>query len=121
MSLHIHNRNNLFKMLEENVPFSAIDAALDTGSIELLGGFERVPPSDNPAWIIVVTSKRGTIWNVVLTPHESPIRISTWTIQRIPWEHWVGKTDRDPGIYDGDHPIEYEKRKQKARATNGYK
>ena len=119
--LHIRNRNDLFTILEENSPSPAISNALDTGGIELLGGFERVPPSDNPAWIIVVTSKRGTIWNVVLTLHASSRRVSTWMVQRIPWEHWVGKTDRDPGIYDGDKPIEYEKRKRKARITNGYK
>ncbi len=118
--LHIRNRNDLFKILEERSPSPAINAALDTGGIELLGGFKRVPPSDNPAWIVVITSRRKTVWNVVLTIHEHSARVSTWIVQRIPWEHWVGKTDRDPGIYDGDNPIEYEKRKQKARVTNGY-
>ena len=119
--LHIHNQNDLLKILEEKPPSPAISAALDTGKVELLGGFERVPPSDNPAWVVVVTSKRGSVWNVVLTIHDHLRMVSTWTVQRIPWEHWVGKTDRDPGLYDGDNPIEYEKRKQKARITNGYK
>jgi len=118
--LHIRNRNDLFKILETDPPRPAIGAALVTGSTELLGGFKRVPPSNNPAWIVTVTSKRGTVWNVVLTVHEHPPRVSTWTVQRIPWEHWVGKTDRNPGIYDGDHPIRYAKRKLMARIANGY-
>ena len=119
--MYIGNRNDLFKILEENSPSPAISAALDTGGIELLGGFEKVPPSDRSAWIVVVTSRRKSVWNVVLTVYEHPARVSTWVVQRIPWEHWIGKTDRDAGIYDGDNPIEYEKRRQKARKTNGYK
>ncbi len=118
--IHIHRRNDLFKILEEHSPSPAISTALDTGRIELLGGFEKVPPSDNPAWIVVITSRRGTVWNIVLTLHEQPPRVSTWIVQRIPWEHWVGKTDRDPGIYEGDKPIEYEKRRAHARKVNGY-
>ena len=118
--MRIRNRNSLFKILEGKPPSPAISAALDTGGVELLGGFERVPPSDNPAWIIVVTSRRGTVWNIVLTLHGPPVRVSIWIVQRIPWEHWVGRTDRDPGMYDGDHPIEYEKRMLHARKSNGY-
>ena len=118
---HIHKRNDLFKVLEEKSPTGAISTALDTGGAELLEGFRSIPPSPLPGWIIVVTSKRGTVWNVVVTAHENPPRFTTWVVQRIPWEHWVGEIDRDPGVYDGDHPIEYEKRKQKARVTNGYR
>lgn len=118
---HIRNKNDLLKILEENPPSPAISAALDTGKIELLGGFSEVPPSDNPAWVVVITSRRGTVWNVVLTYHTHPVRMSVWTVDRIPWEHWVGKTDRTPGLYDGDKPIEYESRMRRARVTNGYK
>jgi hypothetical protein len=117
---HIRNRNDLFRVLEENPPYKMgqILTALDTGKAELLGGFERIPPSDKPGWIIIVTSKRGTVWNVVVTAHENPPRFTTWIVQRIPWEHWAGKLDRDPTIYDGDHPVEYERRKLKARTMN---
>jgi hypothetical protein len=93
--------------------------ALSTGRTEVLGGFERIPPSDKPGWIIIVTSRRGTVWNVVITAHENPPRFTTWIVQRIPWEHWVGRTDRDPTVYDGDNPIKYEERKQKAGTMNG--
>jgi hypothetical protein len=118
MSLHIRNKNDLFAILEELPPFPAIGGALDTGKAELLGGFERVPPSKKPGWIIRVTSRRGSVWNVVITVHNSPARVTTWTTQRIPWEHWAGRTDRDAGIYDGDYPLEYMKRRIHARKIN---
>lgn len=119
---HIRNRNDLFKILGEKPPWKmgAILAALDTGKAELLGGFNQIPPSPLPGWIIRVTSKRGRVWNVVITAHENPSRFTTWIVQRIPWEYWAGKIDRDPTVYDGDKPIEYEKRKLKARIANGY-
>ncbi len=117
---HIHYRNDLFKILEEKPPhkMGQILEALSTGGVELLGGFERIPPSDRPGWIIIVTSKRGSVWNVVISAHENPPRFTTWIVQRIPWEYWAGKTDRDPGVYDGDKPNKYEKRKLKAMAMN---
>ncbi len=118
----IQNRNDLFGVLEKNPPhkMGQILEALSTGGVELLGGFERIPPSPLPGWIIIVTSRRGTVWNVVVTAHENPPRFTTWIVQRIPWEHWVGKLDRDPIVYDGDHPKIYERRKLKARKVNGY-
>ena len=118
----ILNRNDLFRVLEENPPhkMSQILTALSTGKAEILGGFNVIPPSPLPGWIIIVTSRRGTVWNVVVTAHENPPRFTTWLVQRIPWEHWAGKIDRDPTVYDGDHPKIYEERKQKARKANGY-
>lgn len=118
----ILNRSDLFGVLEENPPhkMTQILEALSTGGVELLGGFERIPPSDRPGWIVIVTSRRGTVWNVVITAHENPPRFTTWLVQRIPWEYWSGKTDRDPTVYDGDYPKVYEERKQKARKVNGY-
>lgn len=117
----IRNQNDLFRVLEKNPPhkMGQILEALSTGRTEVLGGFERIPPSDKPGWIIIVTSRRGTVWNVVITAHENPPRFTTWIVQRIPWEHWVGRTDRDPTVYDGDNPIKYEERKQKAGTMNG--
>jgi len=120
--IHIRQRNDLFGVLEENPPWKMgqILTALDTGKAELLGGFNLIPPSPLPGWIIVVTSKRGHVWNVVISAHECPPRFTTWLVQRIPWEHWAGKIDRDPTVYDGDRPRVYEERKQKARKVNGY-
>lgn len=105
----IRNRNDLFRILEEHPPYrmKQILEALSTGRAEVLGGFEQIPPSDKPGWIIIVTSRRETVWNVVITAHENPPRFTTWIVQRIPWEYWVGKTDRDPTVYDGDHPRKY--------------
>ncbi len=120
--IRIRNRNDLFRVLEENPPhkMGQILEALSTGGVEVLGGFNLIPPSDKPGWIIIVTSKRGTVWKVVVTAHENPPRFTTWIVQRIPWEYWSGKTDRDPTVYDGDLPKIYEERKQKARKVNGY-
>ncbi len=118
----IRNRNDLFKVIAEKPPhkMGQILEALSTGRVELLGGFKRIPPSPLPGWIVIVTSRRGTVWNVVITAHENPPRFTTWIVQRIPWEHWAGKLNRDPIVYDGDHPIKYEERRQKARKVNGY-
>ena len=117
----IRNRTDLFGVLEENPPhkMTQILEALSTGKTEVLGGFNLIPPSPLPGWIIIVTSKRGTVWNVVISAHENPPRFTTWIVQRIPWEYWAGRIDRDPTVYDGDKPIEYEKRKLKAREANG--
>lgn len=119
--IRIRNQSDLFNLLAEKPPWkmTAILTALDTGKAELLGGFKRIPPSPLPGWIIIVTSKRGMVWNVVITAHESPPRFTTWIVQRIPWEYWAGKTNRDPTVYDGDRPMKYEERKQKARKANG--
>ncbi len=121
--IRIRNRSDLFRVIGEHPPhkMSQIFEALSTGRVEVLGGFNQIPPSNKPGWIIIVTSKRGTVWNVVISAHENPPRFTTWIVQRIPWEYWAGRTDRDPTVYDGDHPIEYEKRKLKARKANGYK
>ena len=118
--VHIRHRSDLFRIAEENPPSPAIGEALSTGGVELLGGFDRVPPSRFPGWIIVVTSKRGTVWNIVITPHVHPDRVAVWIVERVPWELWVGSTNRDPGLYDGDHPIKYEERSAKARIASGY-
>lgn len=119
----IRNRNDLFEVLEESPPWkmTQILTALSTGGAEVLGGFEQIPPSNKPGWIIIITSKRGTVWNVVITAHENPPRFTTWIVQRIPWEHWVGKINRGHlSVYDGDYPKKYEKRKEKTRAAHGY-
>lgn len=123
--LRIRNRNDLFNIAEANPPTPAIGEALSSGKVELLGGFKPLYPSKRSGWIITVTSRRGTVWNVALTVNIQPIIyprlrwINTWIVQRIPWEYWVGRINRDPTVYDGDHPIKYEERKQKARITNG--
>ncbi len=114
MMVHIRTRNDLFKIAEENLPTPANGEALCIGSIELLGGFERIPPSIHPGWVMIVTSKRGIVWNVALTLWEHPDRVAVWIVQRIPWEKWLGNIDREPGIHDGDNPIEYERWKLKA-------
>lgn len=117
----IRNRNDLFEILEKKPPWKMgqILTAFSTGKTELLGGFRQIPPSPLPGWIIIVTSKHGTVWNVVVTAHENPPRFTTWIVQRIPWEYWAGKINRDPTVYDGDKPIKYEERKLKARTANG--
>ncbi len=118
--VRIRNRSDLFKLVEESPPTPAIGEALSSGGAELLGGFERIPPSTHSGWIMIVTSRRGTIWNVALTLWEHPDRVAVWIVQRIPWEQWGGNTDREPGIYDGDHPVKYGERREKARLANGY-
>ena len=116
--IHIRNRNDLFKIIEANPPTPAIGQALVTGGVELLGGFDPLSPSGKPGWIIVVTSRRGTIWNIAVTLGKCNIGVSVWIIQRIPWEHWVG--GRTSSVYSGDHPEKYEKKREKTRTAHGY-
>lgn len=118
--IHIRNRNDLFKIIEANPPTPAIGQAMVTGGVELLGGFIPVSPSKRSGWVIIVTSERGTVWNVAITLTAIRHTVRAWIVQRIPWEHWVGKIGRKPGIYDGDHPEKYEKKKEKTRIAHGY-
>lgn len=119
--VRIRNRIDLFNLVEDNPPTPAIGEALSTGGAELLGGFSPLSPSKSPGWIIIVTSKRRTVWNVALTLRDYDRYVTTWIIERIPWEHWVGKIDRGrPSTYDGDHPRKYEEKRRKTRTTLGY-
>ncbi|KKN54254.1 hypothetical protein LCGC14_0594360 [marine sediment metagenome] len=118
--VHLRTRNDLFKIAEEKPPTPAIGEALSSGSVELLGGFKRIPPSIHSGWIMIVTSKRGTVWNVALTLWEHPDRVAVWIVKRIPWERWLGNVDREPGIHDGDNPRKYEELSARAKTASGY-
>lgn len=68
-----------------------------------LGGFFKIPPSDEPGWIVRVVSRHSRQWYVAVLIHPGGsygIRI----IERVPWEYW---TDGNNELYQGDNPSLY--------------
>ena len=84
------------------------------GTVEFLGGFDKIPPGELPGWIIRVTSEHNRVWLMGVVPDKVRPTFTLVQLTKIPWEHWTDPTG-DP-LYDGDKPHEYA---QLRRYTSG--
>lgn len=111
--IHFQTENDIIDWLIDNCPRPAIARALDHGKVEYLGGFNLIPPSTLPGWILKVTSVHGKQWIIAVlandTKHVYEIRI----IKSVPWKNWIGtdslfnhRTFRIK-LFSGDNPELY--------------
>lgn len=112
--MYIRTRSDLIKWLENNAPRRAIARALQEGQVEHLGGFEHIPPSTLPGWIVKVTSVHNKMWRVVVLANDTKHRYESRIIESVPWKNWSGtnfwsdESFRDK-LFSGDKPEEYKR------------
>jgi hypothetical protein len=87
--------------------------AVNEGSVELLGGFSKMPPSGSPGWLFRLRLPAGKeILRAIVQVMDRP----TYTIiavDNIVWKYWIGDKNTDPIMY-GDHPLVYKQHKKDA-------
>ena len=103
---HFQSRTHLILWLENNCPRPAIVRALYEGQIEFFGGFNPIPPTTQPGWIIRVTSAHGKTRYVAVIAYRDHYGIRI--LRDVCWGSWVGSTAKNrTALMNGDHPIEY--------------
>ena len=101
------NRNDLLEWLEGHAPRLAIQRAMLSGSVEVLGGFTKLLPSTHSGWAVKIVFKNWT-YLIAVVMDEKRHTYRSFELREIPWEYWCGKTGREPSsIYDGDYPTIY--------------
>jgi len=116
MPEHFRSRTDMIMWLIKHCPRPSIVRALETGNVEFLGGFTKIPPSNLPGWIFVVKDKNVCILANDLK-HKYEIRI----VKHIPWEYWHGMFSNLPMVWSfasGDKPQEYRRLYDEARQTS---
>lgn len=112
-NIHFQDRTHIMLWLESNCPRPSIVRALSEGSIEFFGGFNPVPPTKHPGWIVRVTSIHDKIWYIAIIVYQQ--RFGIRVLKDVPWGDWDShfwdNTHRKGELYSGDHPEEYKKLK----------
>ena len=108
--IHFQSRLHIVSWLEKTCPRKAIVRALSEGSVEFYGGFNSVPPTTDPGWIIRVTSIYGKTWYVAIIAYRDHYGIRI--LRDVFWGSWVGTVFWDDGkfrtqIFSGDNPKIY--------------
>lgn len=105
----IETRTQLINFICNNILQRAISRACHNGIVQILGGFNTIPPSSKPGWIISVTSVFGRTWHIAVTSDDHNHIFKVWLVETVPWQYYIGKVDRSKySIYDGDNPQQAE-------------
>ena len=107
---HFQSRTHIILWLENHCSRKAIVRALYEGQVEFFGGFNPIPPTTRPGWIMRITSAHGRTWYVAVICYDR--RYGIRILKDVPWDSWCGisKTGISrygPILYSGDHPEEY--------------
>jgi len=105
---HFQSRTHVILWLEKNCSRKAITRALYEGQVEFFGGFNPIPPTTQPGWIMRVTSAHGRTWYVAIICYDR--RYGIRILKDVPWDKWHGTDSRGvfgPSLYRGDHPEKY--------------
>ena len=105
---HFQSKTHVILWLENNCSRKAITRALYEGQVEFFGGFNPIPPTTHPGWIMRVTSAHGRTWYVAVICYDR--RYGIRILKDVPWNFWVGTTldiEFRSQLYSGDHPAEY--------------
>lgn len=96
-----YNRTTLLTWLEDNAPTPSLGRALNSGlPITILGGFNPLPDSNSPGFIIRAVSKTGRVYHVAVAVPEFG-SMNAYMINYIDWKTYVG--GKHP-LYAGDMP-----------------
>jgi len=120
--IHFQSRLHIVSWLEKTCPRKAIVRALREGQVEFFGGFNPVPPTTDPGWIIRVTSVYGKIWYIAIIAYRDHYGIRI--LKDVFWGSWVGTfpqgTPRTQ-LFSGDNPEDYLKLRKIWKEKNGTK
>jgi len=120
---HFRSKSDIIRWLEKHCPRKSIVRSLN--NVELLGGFDPIPPTTRPGWIVRVTSifdeKRK--WIVAIIPHKGTPTCGIRILNKVPWKYWTGcrypevlaRTMGYDYIYSGDKPWLYAALKEKSK------
>ena len=109
---HFQSRTHLILWLEKNCVRKAITRALYEGQVEFFGGFDSIPPTTHPGWMLGITSAYGKIWYIAVIAYDC--RYGIRILRDVPWKNWCGTDSRSklrPLLYSGDNPKVYLKLK----------
>lgn len=103
----IETRSQLIRFIEKDAVHRAIGRAChhENGSVQVLGGFSMIPPTERPGWIVSITSAYGQTWLVAVLAYDYEHVFKSRVVEAIPWSLYVGQTGREYNIYDGDNPV----------------
>jgi hypothetical protein len=103
---HFQSKTHIILWLESNCPRPAIVRALYEGQVEFYGGFNPVPPTKHPGWILRITSAHGKIRYVAVIAYRDHYGIRI--LRDVPWGFWAGSTAKNrTALMNGDYPVEY--------------
>ncbi len=104
----IETRTDLIQFICESIPQHVIARACHTGTVQVLGGFDSIPPSGQPGWIVSVTSIHGRTWLVTVIANDHRHIFQAGTTESIPWESYMCPSRHQQlegySIYFGDNP-----------------
>jgi hypothetical protein len=90
--------------------------AITEGTVEVLGGFTRVPPKGLPGWCLLAESPTtGYTYKLGVTVEPGGV-YRVWNLDKfdIPWPSWIGDAPTHKGntLMTGDQPHKYEEFKR---------
>jgi hypothetical protein len=109
----LRHRTDLIELIARECEVPAVRRACVTGKAEVLGGFSEILPSTRPGWIVRIIAQRGAVFLVAVVPNEYHHFYQVYVIDEVPWHLWAGKpmAGAPYSIYQGDHPVAYEMRR----------
>lgn len=122
MPKHFTSRTDMIEWLIDNYPRPAVVRALQANSVEFLGGFTKIPPSNLPGWIFKITlliAKRTV--NVCILANDLKHKYEIRNVKNIPWDQWCGVFHAIlmiNSLDSGDKPEEYRRLYDAARQTS---
>lgn len=109
--IRLHTREDLLDFVGKRVTRRSIARALNEGVVEVLGGFQHIPPKGLPGWCLLAESP--------ITKHKFKLAVTVepsgehrvWNLEKhgIPWPEWVGGHGAYHGnpLMRGDDPYTY--------------
>jgi hypothetical protein len=103
-------RTELVELVARQAPSNSIRRACIEGKVEVFGGFQVLPCSMYPGWILKITSRRQRTWLVAIFADDIHHKYRVSLCGYVPWKNWVGprKGVTEYDIYAGDHPDQYQ-------------
>lgn len=115
--VHFRSKSDILRWLEKHCPRKAIVRSLNNA--ELLGGFDPIPPTTQPGWIVRVTSifDKKRKWIVAIIPRKNTPTCEIRILSKVPWKYYLDYLDRPSAnpVYVGDKPWLYAALKEKSK------
>ncbi len=102
----LHTRSELIEWIKQNVNDRVLLNVIDRGSVEVLGGFNPLPTSTNPGWMVRIKSPFGQAYLIAVAWDTVNFRLYWFRAPNIPWGQWAGHLSNNP-LYTGDKPELY--------------
>jgi len=96
----------LIEWIKNNVTDRVLLNALDRGTVEVLGGFDPLPTSTNPGWMVRLQSPFGPTHLIAVAWDTVNFRLYWFRAPDVPWENWMGRNTENR-LYRGDYPELY--------------